>query len=587
MNVKRAVEDFPYYAEQNLKIKDKDAQLVPFRLNRPQRALWASMKRRIEAGQPLRYYLLKARQMGFSTYTQGLLYWVTTLRPYRTSLVVSHEDKSAASLFNKSEVFYRFSDLSLRPMNRQANRNELYFANPRKNSTDPGLESRIMVQTANNKNLGASQTLDFVHLSELARYEDLLNDVAGSMVSLLQAVPDRPMTFVIVETTAQGMGYAKDWWDTPEEDDSYEKFFASWIADDEYTDPEPLREADLTRDPLSKWDNEVEVYDIIMSELDRWYPEMDDQEDRKHETLKRLAWRRRILMAQFRGDLELFKQEFPLTAEEAFVTSGQQVFNVRKLADISYALKSQPEPKSYRYSRTERGFYAAPYGQLRLYQEPAPNSLYVIGGDVGEGLPDSDPSVLQVLQVPEMVQVAVFQDRVKPDDLAYIAYDLGKLYNHALVAVETTGPGIATNLKLRDSLHYPLLYQRESFDSDQRKYIKKVGWSTNRGSKPIMITALRGGIDDDILVLRDPETLNELLHYVLKKDGTMGAQQGKHDDLVMALAVAIQGASQRGIVGDRQVRQIVEGSVEWYLQQDQSEGDDEYVIGSWDYGSGV
>lgn len=597
MNLKRALNDFPYYAEQNLRIKSKDSQIVPFVLNRPQRALWASMKERIDAGLPLRYYLLKARQMGFSTYTQGLLYWVTTMRPYRTSLVVSHEVLSASSLFNKSEVFYRFSQDELRPMNRQANRNELYFANPKKNVNgdpdyDPGLESRIMVQTANNRNLGASQTLDFVHLSELARYEEILTDVKNSVITLLQAVPDRPMTFVIVETTAQGMGYAKDWWDTPEEVDSYTKFFASWIADDQYTDEVPLREDQMTRDPLSKWENEVEVFNQVLRELERWYPEITDREERKYEALKRLAWRRRILMSQFRGNLEYFKQEYPLTAEEAFITSGQQVFNVRKVSDILYSLKDEngaerTPPAAYRYSRSERGFYAAPYGQLRVYQEPQNNGLYVLGVDVGEGLAESDPSVIQVLKVPEMQQVAVFQDRVKPDDLAYVTYDLGKLYNTALAAVENTGPGIATNLKLRDSLHYPLLYQRESFDSDQRKYVKKVGWSTNRGSKPIMITGLRGGIDDDLLVLRDIETLNELLHYVLRKDGTMGAQQGKHDDLVMALAIAIQGAAQRGVVGERQVRQIVEGSVEWYLQQDEAQEEEEYVIGSWDYGSSL
>jgi hypothetical protein len=585
----RGVTDFPYYAEHNLKIKTKDATLEPFVLNRPQRALWASMSERINKGIPLRYYLLKARQMGFSTYTQGLLYWVTTTRPFRNSLVVSHEDKSASGLYNKSEVFFRFSEPELRPLTRQANRNELYFANPNPKATTKGLESRILVQTANNKNLGASLTLDFVHLSELARYEELLNDVQASMITLLQTVPLKPMTFVIVETTAQGMGYAKDWWDTPEVEDDYEKFFASWIASDEYTAPEPLDERELTRDPLSKWANEVEVFGIVIDELKRWYPEYEDDNDTlKHEALKRLAWRRKTLMAQFRGDLEFFKQEYPLTAEESFITSGQQVFNIRKLVDMTYALKDAEgvptnPPKTFRHNRTERGYYAAPYGPLRVYETPERHGIYVLGVDVAEGLKDGDYSTIQVLKLPDMKLVATFQEWLKPDDLGVAAYDLGKLYNWGLIAVENNGPGIATNLKLRDDLYYPILYTREIFDQQQRKYTQKIGWSTNRASKPVMITALRGAIDDDILVIKDLATIDEMLHYVLRKDGSMGAQQGKHDDLLMALAIALQAAAQKGQVGDRQIRQMVEGSVEWHFAQ-MPEETGEYLIGSQDYG---
>jgi hypothetical protein len=585
MNLARAVNDFPYYAKHNLKIKTKDATMEPFVLNRPQLALWASMKDKIDQGVPLRYWLLKARQMGFSTYTQGLLYWITTTRPYRNSLVVSHEERSASALFNKSEVFFRLSDPALRPMNRQANRNELYFANPRKAAADPGLESRIIVQTANNKNLGASLTLDFVHLSELARYEEILSDVRASMITLLQTVPKKPMTFVIVETTAQGMGYAKDWWDTPEDEDTYVKFFASWIASDEYSADLPLDEHDLTRDPLSKWENEVAIFETVIEELKRWYPEYgDDKETLKHEALKRLAWRRETISAQFQGDLDFFKQEYPLTAEEAFITSGQQVFNVRKIVDMQEAIRDREAPATYRHHRTERDFYRAPYGSLKVYQEPTHHGVYVLGVDVAEGLKDGDYSTIQVLQLPELSQAAVFKDWVKPDDLADIAYDLAKFYKWGLISVENNGPGIATNLRLRDTLHYPLLYSREIFDQRERKYTQKVGWSTNRGSKPVMITALRGAVDDDLITLFDHDTLDEMLHYVLHKDGTMGAMQGKHDDLLMALAIALQAAAQRGHVGERQVRQMVEGSVEWYFAQDQEQQGDEYLIGSQDYG---
>lgn len=564
------LDDFFVYAAECLKIRSFDAKLVPFVLNRSQRALWRQIQQLIEDGEPVRVFILKARQMGFSTFVQGLMFWITSLRPFRNALVVSHEDKSVISMFGKAEVFFRFLPTFLQPMRRNANRYEMYFANPRPPREDdevydPGLESRIMVQTANNKHLGASQSLDFVHLSELARYEDLLTDVDASMSTLLQTVSYSPGTFVFIETTAQGYGYAKDIWDDP--DNGYLKFFASWVADDRYTAKMPLEERELETAEESRYGNEVAVLKLVISELEKWYPEITSPEERRVEALKRLRWRRRVIRQTYRGKLNLFKQDYPISAEEAFQTSGSNVFDTRKLADISSALQGV-HPTNYRYDPHAHNFYEAPYGHLRVYEAPQPHMAYVIGGDVGEGLTGSDPSVLQVLKLPDQVQVAVFQDVVRPDELADIAEALGKLYNSAWVGIENTGTGVATNLRLGQTLAYPYLYVREGFDERTKKYTKKLGWSTNRASKPVMITSLRAAIDDDEMVFRDLPTINELQMYTQFKDGTMGAPSGHHDDLVTSLAIALQVAVQRGpIEKQRKDNTVPYGSFEYYARQ--------------------
>src|SRR5690348_9463650 len=100
-------QEFPTYAEEVLHIQTKGAQTVPFKLNRAQRRLWQLIAELRAAGKPVRLYILKARQLGFSTMTQGLIYWFTTLWPNHNALVVSHEVDSAVALFEKSKIFYK------------------------------------------------------------------------------------------------------------------------------------------------------------------------------------------------------------------------------------------------------------------------------------------------------------------------------------------------------------------------------------------------------------------------------------------------------------------------------------------------
>lgn len=594
----RALVDFPYYAETVLKIKNKRAQLVPFVMNRAQWYMWELVKRRLDAEQPVRMDILKARQLGSSTFVQMLMFWVTSTRKFRNSLVVSHEEGSASNLFNKSEVAMNFLPPAFKPMTRQANRNEIYFANPQraKANENPGLESRIQVKTANNRHLAASLTLDFVHLSEVARYEDLLTDVDDSMVSLLQTVPPgMPWTFIFRETTAQGMGWYKELWDNP--DDGYDKVFISWVADDSYTFPDPLSKKVLENQPDGKWGDEYKIYDIVYAELERWYPEITDEDDRQLEALKRLAWRRHMIAANFHGRRDLFTQEYPLTADEAFITSGNTVFDTQKIADIEYALRRVSgevgglrfPPTHYRYDKQEQNFYVAPYGPLRVYEGPVTGGLYAIGGDVTEGIDKkSDFAALQVLKLPEVKQVATYHAQVRPDDLADVAAALGKLYNWALLAVENNAAGVASNLRLSQTLYYPNLYRREIFDGEQRQFTSKIGWQTNRASKPVAITALREGLDEDLILFRDLPTLDEMMTYIQHKDGSLGAVQGKNDDLVMALAIALQAAYQQGSVGGQLHNAnpaATEGTMAWYMNQAEAESDRDEVIGWRDYGS--
>ena len=85
------------YIEGFLKIRTKDGQLVPFRMNTPQKKLYEAARRQAEAGKPVRIIVLKARQMGFSTLTEGMIFKDTATQPNISSGIVAHEAAATVS----------------------------------------------------------------------------------------------------------------------------------------------------------------------------------------------------------------------------------------------------------------------------------------------------------------------------------------------------------------------------------------------------------------------------------------------------------------------------------------------------------
>ncbi len=567
--------DFVKYASEVLYIQTKSARMSRFHLNRAQKRVWGVVKQKLAEGTPVRMYLLKARQLGFSTLIQGLAYWNATLWPNQNELIVSHEILSAETLFGKSKVFYGKSPQEMRPERQLSNRRELKFAKDDKENTgDVGLQSRILIQTADNVHLGASHTLHFVHLSEFARYEKVQKDVRLAFATLMQAVPKRGRNFAFIETTAFGLNHGYEFW---EEDNAWEKIFISWIADSSYTTDEPLEHRDLEASEATRYGDERTVVNAVKHELRGWYPRLSSDEDWVvHEALKRMRWRREIIDEGFVGQdgLKLFRQEYPITAREAFITSGDSVFDTTKIADMKLALEGDQTGEvqfpsvNFRYDPHQKRFELARYGEMRVYELPKKGKRYAIGADVAEGIKEGDRSAAQVLSLPELIQVATFQARIDPGDFADTLAALGWWYNGALVAVEINGPGYATNHRLSRTLLYPYMYNRESYDAQSRTFLRRYGWQTNKATKSVLVSDLRKALNENLVQWRDVPTLDEMSTYIETDRGKLEAAPGYYDDLVMSLGISLQMVLQvnAGDFDPPKSTQAPEGSFDWYAK---------------------
>jgi hypothetical protein len=179
---------------------------------------------------------------------------------------------------------------------------------------------------------------------------------------------------------------------------------------------------------------------------------------------------------------------------------------------------------------------------------------YVVTVDTSSG-GSTDYSAVQVIDLEEFAQVAEFQGKLDPDLLAVEAYRIGRIYNDALIVPETTGGwGFTIVKELQDRLRYRRVYTRSVLDRRTRKLTDKLGWDTNRNTRPLMLDTLERVLRERQFRLRSERTLLELYNFIRDDDGKPAARSGTNDDLVIALAIGVLMCEQM----PRQLRKVVE-----------------------------
>lgn len=496
------------YIENCLKIKTKSGTVVPFRLNDAQRKLYAVAKRQQDAGKPVRLIILKARQLGFSTLTEGLIFHACATRKNVNALIVAHREDATANLFRMSKLFYDELPAPVKPMLRASNAQELVFENPSKLRSErearPGLRSRIRCATAGGRGIGRSDTLQCVHLSEYAFWPDGADGKASTLAGILQAVPSLPGTMVVIESTANGFEDFKERWDAAVAgENDFEPVFFAWFENPDYSMP------------------------VVPGT--EWTPEERDLKAAYQLTDEQLQWRRWCIANNCGGSLDMFRQEYPASPGEAFLHSGTGVFDNEQ---IVLRLERLPEPAG-RGEFTDGEWTESETGAITLYKLPEEGVPYVLGGDTaGEG---SDYFTAIVIDNVSGRIVAKLRQKYSEPEYVRQIYALGRFYNDALVAIETNFSTYPV-MKLQE-MEYPNQYSREREDTYTRQMKKSYGFRTDRQSRPRAIANLVEVFSSHPEWFTDRELLEEMLTFCYNEDHRPEALAGKHDDLVMGAAI--------------------------------------------------
>lgn len=327
-------------------------------------------------------------------------------------------------------------------------------------------------------------TINWLHVSEAALMKD-----KSRLDSTLQAVPKDGK--VTLETTPKGMNWFYDEW--VDQNSTFKHHFFPWFIHDEYFLDQVV--SDITDEEKELMIKAKKTFGVDM-------------------TNQQIAWRR------FKKNelKDKFLEQYPEDDITCFLSSGQCVFNLEKIKSLLDNLKAPLTVKD----------------NFKVFVPHQKNLSYVGGADTSEGI-GQDRSVFTLFCVETREQVAVLSGQFHPYDFAHKINELCKKYTHAnkpppLVAVERNNHGHAVLLELQEHIKYSNLFKTKD---------GKTGWLTDRVTRPIMINAFIDGVENESVKINDADTLGECLTFV-NKDGKIEAEDGKHDDRVIASCIAVQ-----------------------------------------------
>lgn len=479
---RRCGEDFEYFCHRWLYIVNKRREIQLLRFNRAQQMY--------HRGGTRFDIILKARKLGMTTYKCAEFFHDTIFRANTTSTIIAHNLDTTIEIFEKIKFFWENLPKFLQPKLKRNNQRALEFL------TMPDgepLNSKYTVGTAGNYRFGRGKDIDNLHMSEYAFFAKPEKIKLGAM----QAI--REGGRVCIESTANGFNdFQREWRDASEGLGRFTPHFFPWTIDGSLCE------------------------EIVAGEL--FQPTVVEEKIMRANRLSKgqMKWRR-LLARELR---EMFTQEYPINDMEAFISSGRPVFDNGKLSEI-LVLLADVKPVEVHDSNA-----------LTIWKKPRRGRTYVTGADTSEGVLGGDYSCMVVLDRESCEEVAQLHGLFPPPVFAQKCADLGRQYNNALMGVERNNHGHTVLNILKNRIGYGNLYHHREYNSTTRS--RKLGWDTNLRTKPIMIDELAQAISEGSLAINDPEFVRECLTYVYNDKGGTTAQNGCHDDRVIARAIALQ-----------------------------------------------
>lgn len=531
--------DFEFWAVMFARIKDKmgDGD-IPFRLNRPQRRLLVSLETMRRNRQPIRLILLKARQWGGSTLVQLYMAWIQLVhRRSWHSVICAHLKDAAANIrgmYTKLLAGYPAwlmpdgVEPRFRPYERMVN-----------TSVIDGVESRVTISSAETPESVRGSDAVMAHLSEVAFWpatrqkspESLIRSVCGSVALL-------PLSLVVLESTANGTGnYFHRECERAKRGESDKLFvFVPWY--------------------------EIEIYTAPIDDATAFAASLDEYERslwQRGATLEAIAWYR--LKRREYSDHADMMAEYPSDDVEAFNHSGDRVFDIRRVQELradcrkpDYVGEVCGDALSGREALQGLHFVDDATGRLQVWALPDADDTvadrYVAVVDIGGRSAKADYSVIVVFDrywqmyggVPEVV--AQWRGHIDHDLLAWKAAGIAAYYHNALLVIESNTletehtDGEHTEYIL-DTLSdaYTRLYARASAENIRSTAPSRWGFHMNRATKTLIINHQVQMLRERGYIERDELACYEHDVFERKPNGTFGAMEGHHDDILITRCI--------------------------------------------------
>jgi hypothetical protein len=362
------------------------------------------VQRLFEARRAERNIVLKARQMGLTTWIAARFFLKTITVPGTMTVLCAHTREASESLFAIVQRLWQNLPDNLRNSSLKRSRatsNRMVFRT---------LDSEFRVISAGEENAGRGLTIQNLHLSEVGRWP---GDARATLAGLRAALaPGAEMTLESTPSGAYGAFYEE--WTHAAETGLAQHFFPWWL-EPAYTGKAPPTQT----------------------------PEELALASRHGLTPGQIGFRRELARS-FRG---LRAQEYAEDPESCFRASGDGYFPAEA---IETRLAQLRDPLETRRS-----------GALQIRFPPTAGKGYLLGVDTAGGGAGGDYAAIQVIERVSGLQCAELRERLAPRELARVAAQLAREYNQALIAVERNNHGAAVLAYLDSIERYDKVYARD------------------------------------------------------------------------------------------------------------------------------
>ena len=422
--------------------------------------------------------ILKARQMGFTTYEQLRKLEKVLLRDTYTSATVAHQFGKTKDIFRITQFAWENMPPEFRMMYKVKydSAKELSFANT---------GSRYFVDI----NI-RSGTVQDLHVSEVAFIKDI-DDLFASTVETVPANGD--ITF---ETTANGLNRFHDLWqEAVKGNNEFYPHFYNWTWDEGYR----------TKPPDSKqW---KQHYKQMASE----YGYIEDVQSRFNLDDWQFYW----YYLKARRLKKKLTQEYPLMPDEAFLSSSSAVFDL------------------FLVNQMVAGEVIEKKDNVLVFEKPIKDADYIIGADTSEGV-NNDYNTMEGWRVEKetgkLINAFSFQDNnMRPDQLADLMCKWGHSYNEAFLIPERNNSGITTAIRIQKN-DYRNVFINQTTDKKTNKTKNEVGWRTMASNRDMMVDDFIEAWEEGMIEIKSPYIIKDMRTFVRKENGLREHDDGFHDD---------------------------------------------------------
>lgn len=543
----RLYSDFPYFCKMVLEIAYRpglsphapDGGFGPMVLNQGQRKVAAVLLDQWLNDEPVRVIILKSRQLGVTTLLMGFWLWLLVQNPGLTAMIIIDKGDH---LNEKRQIILRWIDKmtemfpDLPGLERRGNK-VLELKNM----------SRFLFESAESPNPGTSEHISILHCSEKPKWPRGRDRQIDA--SIVPGLPEKRHTIYVDESTAEGVnGFYYRWHRVVEGKADATPIFLPWYISDEYSTTPPSSCYD-TEGNFGFLNDDVEVCEtdatgkIVLSEQE--YADKYDLSD------SQVCWRRSKIKNAFSGDRAVFDQEYPTSPRHAWQMVGGKFYTFDEIDKCEKAIDppilcgnlvdncGNNDPlRLLPFGEYQPSVVPVPYGSLKIREMPVIGEKYYIGGDIAEGkqsineagATDYDYTVF-VVKNSVGKTVALFRDRIKPEEAALPLVLLGILYNNALVNCERNGPGQVVWSMFRQTGYYSIYYTPGKGPILDRAWT--VTTVTNRHP---LLYSLRASYREDPIRPGFKETVAEMNDIIIDNKGKIQARRGAHDDIMIAEA---------------------------------------------------